>query len=176
MQHILAICGSNSRDSINRQLTKYCLQHLDGHSSRYLELMDFDLPLYSIDLEGASWPDNLKDLLEEIKNCDALIIAANEHNGSISAFFKNILDWLSRIEYKFLEEKKVFVLTTSPGKRGGQNAQDYLQEVLPRYGAEVYESFAFPEFNKNFVDAEITDTSLKNKVHGVLNRFTKALS
>lgn len=176
MQHILAICGSNSRNSINRQLLKYCLKQIDGHSSRYLELMDYELPLYNIDLEQKSWPDDLSELLQEIKDCDALIIAANEHNGSISAFFKNSLDWLSRIEYKFLAGKKVLILTTSPGKRGGQNAQEYLKEVLPRYGAEICESIAFPEFDKNFSDDEITDQALNDDVQKVLNRFTKALS
>ncbi|WP_321538660.1 NAD(P)H-dependent oxidoreductase [Flavobacterium piscinae] len=42
------------------------------------------------------------------KQREGLVISVNEHNSNPSAFFKNVLDWLSRLDRKFLDGKKYF--------------------------------------------------------------------
>ena len=112
-------------------------------------------------------------LKQEISEADALIISVNEHNGSWSAFFKNIIDWLSRLDRNFLEGKKILLMSTSPGKRGGLSALEYAKSVLPRFGAEIVESFSFPSFYENFSEEtnSINDETLLLGLNEVLSTF-----
>ena len=124
--------------------------------------MDYQLPLFSEDIEREKgYSVDLKMLYNKIKEADALVISVNEHNGMISAYFKNILDWLSRLDRNFLEGKKIMLMSTSRGKRGGASALEYTKNVLPRFGATVIESFSFPSYSENF--SEETN-SISNEV------------
>src|SRR5690606_1728932 len=91
----------------------------------------------------------------------ALVISVNEHNGMVSAYFKNTIDWLSRLDRKFLEGKKVLLMSTSNGKRGAASALEYTKNILPRFGATVDESFSIPFYSENF--SEETN-SISNEV------------
>ncbi len=109
-------------------------------------------------------------LYEKIVEAPALIIAVNEYNANISGFFKNILDWLSRVERKFLGGKKILLMSTSPGQRGGASALDYCKSQFPRFGADVVESFSLPQFYENFdsekglIVNEVFDLGVKDVV------------
>ncbi|NND63093.1 MAG: NAD(P)H-dependent oxidoreductase [Flavobacteriaceae bacterium] len=166
MKKILALAGSNSSTSINHQLVLAVASHLEGHSVKVIRLTDYELPMFGEDLEREQgFSESLKSLLSEIEHVDGLIISVNEHNGSVSAFFKNVLDWLSRIEYKFLENKKILLCSASTGKRGALSAFEYTQSVLPRYGGEVVYGFNFPNFSDNFSSEKgiIIDPELNKK-------------
>ncbi|MCB0388003.1 MAG: NAD(P)H-dependent oxidoreductase, partial [Winogradskyella sp.] len=52
MKHILAFAGSNSKDSINKQLAVYASRLIDDVTVTILDLNDFELPIYSKDLEA----------------------------------------------------------------------------------------------------------------------------
>ncbi len=151
MKKILAFAGSNSSTSINHRLVSFVASQIDDHEVKVIKLSDYSLPIYSEDLEkNEGFPSDLNELLKEIKSADALIISVNEHNSGVSAFFKNVVDWLSRIDRNYSEGKKILVMSTSPGKRGGMSALDYIKGVLPRTGGEVVDAFTFPSFYENF--------------------------
>ena len=115
-----------------------------------LNLHELEIPMYSIDKEKEGFPQNVKFLYEKIVEAPALIIAVNEYNANVSGFFKNIIDWLSRVERKFLHGKKILLMSTSPGKRGGAAALEYCKNQFPRFGGEVVESFSLPLFYENY--------------------------
>jgi NAD(P)H-dependent FMN reductase len=73
-----------------------------------------------------------------------------EHNGSYTAWFKNLFDWVSRINGKFLQDKKILLLSTSPGARGAQSVMASALDRFPRHGAIILASFSLPNFNENF--------------------------
>lgn len=127
--------------------------------------------MYSIVKEKEGIPENVKVLYKLILDHDALIISVNEYNANVSGFFKNILDWLSRVERKFLQDKKILLMSTSPGKRGGASALEYCKSQFPRFGGEVVESFSLPQFYENF-DSE--KGSISNEVFelGVIEVLT----
>ena len=61
------------------------------------------LPVYGVDLEqGTGIPENAEAFLDKIKSTDGIILSLAEHNGAIRCSFKNLLDWLSRIDGKVL--------------------------------------------------------------------------
>ena len=119
MAAILAFAGSNSSASINFKLVKHTVSLVQGHDIQILNMAEHVFPMFSEDLEKTEgYSCLLKELKGEINAANSLILSVNEHNGNPSAYFKNVLDWLSRLERKFLEGTKVLLMSTSGGKRG----------------------------------------------------------
>ncbi|WP_405205845.1 NADPH-dependent FMN reductase [Aquimarina sp. LLG6339-5] len=174
MKNILAIAGSNSSTSINQKLVEYVAKEIVDHKIKVLKLANYSMPIYSEDEEKENgFPGMTLGLKQEISEADALIVSVNEHNGSWSAFFKNIIDWLSRLDRNFLEGKKILLMSTSPGQRGGLSSLEFAKNVLPRFGGEIIESFSFPSFHANFSieNNEVTDETLLLGLKEVLSTF-----
>lgn len=179
MKKILAFAGSNSSTSINHQLVSFAASNITANKVKLIKLTDFPLEIFGEDLEKEKgYSVNLRMLLNEIKEADALMISVNEHNGGPSAFFKNVLDWLSRLEYKFLAGKKVLLMSTSTGEKGGAASFEYVKSRIPRYGGEMVEGFSFPSFPKNFSTTEnkINDEILALGFTDVLQNFEHQIS
>lgn len=174
MKKIIAFAGSNSKTSINAQLIACVANQITSASVSVINLTDFEIPMYSIDIENEEgFPVDVTVLKNKILESDGIILSVNEHNGTVSAFFKNIFDWLSRVDRNFLSDKKILLMSTSPGARGAKMALEYTKEVLPRFGGTVVESFSFPSFQDNF-DTEsntIKDGTLAMGVDEVIASF-----
>lgn len=179
MKKILALSGSNSKNSINKLLLRSIARRFDHHEVKYVDLNNYRIPIYGIDLEeDRGIPVDIQVIGNIIAEHEGLIISVNEHNGTISAFFKNIIDWLSRLDRGFLKDKKILVVSTSPGKTGASRALDYIKETLPWFGAAVIDGFSFPNFHDNF-DAEniqIMDEVLELGVNDVVSNFEHQLT
>lgn len=172
MKNILAFAGSNSSTSINQQLLEHVVKRVQGHNIKMLKLTDYEFPLYSADWEKEKgFPINVKIVRNLIAENDALIIAVNEHNGTVSAFFKNVIDWLSRLDRNFLVDKKILLISTSPGKRGAASSLEYTKNILPRFGGQVIESFSLPSFKDNFQDGKVLNEVLDMGIEDVLTTF-----
>ncbi|PKV52062.1 NAD(P)H-dependent FMN reductase [Aquimarina sp. MAR_2010_214] len=174
MKKIIAFAGSNSSTSINHKLVEFVVSEIKGYDTRIINLVNYAIPMYSEDEEkNNGFPGMVMGLKQEISEADALIISVNEHNGSWGAFFKNVIDWLSRLDRNFLEGKKILLMSTSPGKRGGVSSLEYAKNVFPRFGAEIVESFSFPSFYDNFsIESNtVTDETLLLGLNEVLSTF-----
>jgi chromate reductase, NAD(P)H dehydrogenase (quinone) len=150
MTKILAFAGSNSPTSINHQLVRNVSHRFSEDQVEMLELRTLEIPLFSIVKEKEGIPQDVKFLYEKIQDHPALIISVNEYNSNVSGFFKNIIDWLSRLDQNFFQEKKILLMSTSPGKRGGASALEYCKSQFPRHGGVIAESFSLPQFYENF--------------------------
>ena len=177
MAKILAFAGSNSSTSINYQLVKHTVSSIENHDIRLLNMVNYPFPMYSEDVEKKEgFSNSLVELKNDIQRHDALIISANEHNGNPSAYFKNVLDWLSRLERKFMADKKVMLMSTSKGKGGAQSALQVVNKMLPRFGAEVVTTFSLPSYGENFtVEKGIMDQQLARHHGEAVETFLKAL-
>ncbi len=172
MKKILAFAGSNSSVSINQQLLEHVINRIQGHHIEMIKLTDYPLPIYSRDIEvNEGVPENVKKIKELIDSHDALVIAVNEHNGASSAFFKNNIDWLSRLKRNFLEGKQILLISTSPGKRGARSSLEYTRKIFARFGGLVVESFSLPSFKDNFEDGKLTNEVLDMGIEDVLTTF-----
>ena len=169
---ILAFAGSNSSTSINQQLLDHVVSRIQGHEIKEINLTDYPLPIFSVDIEkNEGIPINVTIIKNLIAERDALVIAVNEHNGGPSAFFKNIIDWLSRANRNFLEGKKILLISTSPGKRGAKSSLEYTENIFGRFGGEVIQSFSLPSFKDNFEDGRVTNEVLDMGIEDVLTTF-----
>lgn len=151
MSYILTLSGSNSATSINTDFLRFIQSCIKTTETKELDLRTLSIPMYSIDLENSRGiPVDVQIIKNKISESAGLVLSVNEHNGSVSVFFKNILDWLSRADRNFLERKKILLLSTSPGARGASAALEYTKSTLPRFGGVITESFSFPSFYDNF--------------------------
>jgi len=177
MKSILVFGGSTSRNSINKTLASYAAMQLDQISHDIIDLNDFEMPIFSVDREKESGiPSNALLFKEKIVNSDGIIMSLSEHNGSYSAAYKNIYDWVSRIEGNMWEDKPIMLLATSPGARGGQSVLEAAKTRLPFQGGNVVTSFSLPSFNKNFSQSEgIVDPQLSNEFSRQLEHFKASL-
>lgn len=176
MKNILAFAGSNSSDSINKQLSIYAASLVEGAKATILDLNDFDLPIYSKDLEAEKGiPENATKFLDYIKQSDGIVLSLAENNGAYSAVFKNLFDWLSRAEQKNWLGKPMLLMATSPGARGGQSVLQMAEDRFPRHNANIVSKFSLPSFNDNFSDGKIINDDLNNKLKEEVKHFEKSL-
>ncbi|MGZ3691419.1 MAG: NADPH-dependent FMN reductase [Pseudobdellovibrio sp.] len=156
---IAVFAGSSSKRSINRQLAHYCASFFKDAQIDRLDLNDYEMPLFSVDAEAQLGPQKkAAEFMERLSQCDLIILSLAEHNGSYSVAFKNILDWSSRQNKTPFQNKKMLLLATSPGARGGRSVLDSATARFPFLGASLVGTFSLPEFGKNF-DAEKGITS-----------------
>ena len=165
MNKIIAFAGSDSKTSINKQLASYAASLVEGVETTILDLNDFELPMYSMNRELSDGiPDNAKKFLNIIKSSDGIILSLAEHNGTYATVFKNLFDWMSRIDGKLWSNKPMLLMSASPGARGGATG---LEIALGRFGfmgGNVVGSFSLPSFNDNFSDGKIINNDLNNKL------------
>jgi len=116
---VIAFAGSNSRNSINKKLATYAGSLFVGADLEILDLNDFEMPLFGVDLEKQiGKPEAATRFLDKIAQADLLVLSMAEHNGNVSVAFKNIFDWASRGGVKVFQQKPMLLMATSNGARG----------------------------------------------------------
>lgn len=178
MPTLLAFAGSNSSTSINHQLVTYLTTQVKETSFELFNLSDMDLIIYSEDEERENgFPSSIKQIYKHIQASKGLLISVNEHNSNPSAFFKNVLDWLSRLDRKFLEGKKIFLLSASTGARGAIGSQEVVHQLILRFGGEVVDTYAFPSFKDNFSaeNQQISNAEINQDILSKLAQFENQL-
>ncbi len=154
--HIVAFAASNSSRSINKKLIGYAAALIDdgllgAASVDVVDIHDFEMPIFSVDREATDGiPEPAHRFSAKIIEADALIISFAEHNGYYTAAYKNLYDWLSRIDRKVYQEKPMVMLSTSPGGRGGARVLELAMAAAERQGADVRAGLSVPNFNQNF--------------------------
>jgi len=154
---ILAFSASGSSRSINQQFVSAVATLFEEEHTKISDISTINIPLFTEDVERLQGiPEDVLSFQKQIEEASLIVISFAEHNGSYTAFFKNLFDWLSRNKGRFLEGKKVFLLSTSSGVRGGATVLQAALERFPRHGAEVVDSFSFPSFDENFDRENLT--------------------
>ncbi|MGB0891366.1 MAG: NADPH-dependent FMN reductase [Flavobacteriaceae bacterium] len=176
MKKIIAFAGSNSKNSINKQLATYAAYLVEKVKVSVLDLNDYPLPVYGIDVETENGiPENATKFLNEIKDSDGVVISLAEHNGNFSVAFKNIFDWMSRIDQKLWNDKPILVMATSPGGRGGASVLSIAKNGFPHMGGKVIGEFSLPKFYDNFKEGKITNEEINKELLLVVKEFKSSL-
>lgn len=154
MTKILAFSGSSSSKSINQQLVTLAAGLMDPAEVTVIDIRDYPLPIYSIDIEEADgFPDNAHKLKALFSDHDGFLISCPENNGSMPAIFKNLIDWISRMGGKIFQDKPVLLLSASPGKGGGATNLANMEKLMSWWGGQVVASLSIGAFHDEF-DAE----------------------
>ncbi|MDP2089894.1 MAG: NAD(P)H-dependent oxidoreductase [Flavobacteriaceae bacterium] len=176
MKKILVFAGSNSKSSINKQLAIYAASHLNSVGIQLADLNDFPLPVYGVDDEQEEGiPSNAHLFYKLIEEVDGIILSLAEHNGSYTTVFKNLFDWISRINSKPWNNKPMLLMSTSSGSRGGQSVLDAAKSRFPYMGVKIVGTFSLPSFYDNFYDGKIIEEFLNNELLDEVKQFELAL-
>ena len=183
MIKILSFSSSNNADSVNRYLLSHCgdiilKEILPNAQITNINMSDYAMPLYSAEIENSSGiPECAQQFFEKIKQCDVIIMSHAEHNGSVTAVFKNLFDWTSRIQeaqMAVFQNKPIILLSASPGPRSGAGVLSYLQNVLPHFKGDIKACLGIGNFHKvfDFENNSISDKDISEKLREALNTLT----
>lgn len=137
---ILIFSGSSRKNSLNKRLATIVHNLLENDNrvdASFINLRDYNLPIYDGDLEAKSGlPQKASELKRLFVESDGFIIASPEYNGSISPLLKNAIDWVSRAESSdeppliaFIG-KVAAIMSASPSTLGGLRGLVALRMML----------------------------------------------
>lgn len=138
MNKIIAFSGSTRSESYNKKLLQIAIYGAReaGAEVTVVELRDYPMPLYDGDIEDKfGIPDNGKKLKELFKSHHGLLLALPEYNSSMSAVFKNTIDWISRTDkgegpLECFVGKVAGLMSASPSGFGGVRGLAHVRAML----------------------------------------------
>ena len=127
MLKLIAIVGTNSNRSTNRQLLQYMSKHFADKAE--IELVEIkDIPMFNKPADR-NVPELVSEIAEKINEADGVLIGTPEYDHSIPAVLMNALAWLSYGIYPLLN-KPVMITGASYGTLGSSRAQLQLRQIL----------------------------------------------
>ena len=176
MQKIIALAGSNSRTSINKQLIDHTAARISDASVDTYDLNDFPMPIFGVDYEEEhGHPAQAIRFFALLQEADGIIISLAEHNGSYSAAFKNLFDWISRMAKDCWLYKPMLLMATSPGGRGGASVLAAASDRFPRQGGNIVATYSLPSFDDTFRNGRIVDVALDQQLDQRIRAFIAAI-
>lgn len=131
----VGIVGSNAEQSYNRMLLEFIRKNFKTKFE--LEVLEIDdIPMFN---QVQNWEESfqLRLLNNKITRADGVIIATPEHNHTITAALKSVLEWLSFAVHP-LENKPVMIVGASYYDQGTSRAQIHLRKILDAPGVNAY--------------------------------------
>lgn len=133
---VALIIGSLREESINRQFAEYIVSQLPDYIS-VEEISIANLPLYNQDYDKQQI-DSYDKVRYQIKKADAVLIVTPEHNRSMPSALKNVIDIASRPHGDSAwTNKKVAVVTASPGTYGGRSSGLDVRKVMQSLAVQM---------------------------------------
>lgn len=133
------VVGSARQGSFNRALAALAQDRLVAHGAvvTMIDLADYDLPIYTHELEVGAFPQRARDLQSVMREQDGLLFATPEYNGSLSGLLKNAIDWASRsidgdppLALVAFRGKAAAIMAASISPFGGLRALSHLRQIL----------------------------------------------
>lgn len=126
---VVGLCGSLRKASLNRHALRLAGELMPA--TMKLDIVEWrDVPPFDGDLFAQGVPSAVAALTERIRRADAVLIATPEYNFSVPGVFKNVLDWISRVDNQPFARKPLALLSASAGPLGGARVQYDLRKVL----------------------------------------------
>lgn len=164
---ILAFAGSLRKESFNKKLIKIAAEgaRQAGAQVTLIDLKDYPLPIYDQEIEDSQGlPENALKLKKLFEEHDGFLLSCPEYNSSISAVFKNTIDWVSRkakpdeIYLCAFIDKVVTLMSASPGQLGGLRGLVHVRSMFSNiYSIVLPKQISIAKANEAF------DTSGKLK-------------
>ena len=180
---LLFLAGSTRKNSVNKKLAKTASELAEEMSAEvtYIDLDDYEMPIYNGDLEEESGlPEKAKELKQLFIDHDGFCLSCPEYNGSFTPLLKNSLDWVSRpngdqgalVGY---QGKTCALLSASPGPLGGLRGLMDTRKMLSSIGVHVIPNQlavggAYDKFDDN---GKMTNEDEKKKLSGVIKAFVE---
>jgi chromate reductase, NAD(P)H dehydrogenase (quinone) len=135
---ILAFAGSTRTESFNKKLVRIAAEgaRKAGSEVTIIDLRDYPLPVFDEDLEAREGlHPNGRKLKDLFLAHQGLLLSCPEYNSSISAVWKNAIDWVSRPvpgqpPLECFIGKAATIMSASPGALGGLRGLVAVRSIL----------------------------------------------
>ncbi|KJQ76734.1 NADPH-dependent FMN reductase [Streptococcus oralis] len=172
MLKLIAIVGTNSKRSTNRQLLQYMQKHFADKAE--IELVEIkDIPVFNKPADKLL-PAEILEIAAKIEASDGVIIGTPEYDHSIPAVLMSALAWLSYGIYPLLN-KPIMITGASYGTLGSSRAQLQLRQILnaPEIKANVLPdefllSHSLQVFNPS---GDLVDLDVIKKLDAIFDDF-----
>lgn len=172
MLKLIAIVGTNSKRSTNRQLLQYMQKHFADKAE--IELVEIkDIPVFNKPADKLL-PAEILEIAAKIEASDGVIIGTPEYDHSIPAVLMSALAWLSYGIYPLLN-KPIMITGASYGTLGSSRAQLQLRQILnaPEIKANVLPdefllSHSLQAFN---LSGDLVDLDVIKKLDAIFDDF-----
>lgn len=172
MLKLIAIVGTNSKRSTNRQLLQYMQKHFADKAE--IELVEIkDIPVFNKPADKLL-PAEIHEIAAKIEEADGVIIGTPEYDHSIPAVLMSALAWLSYGIYPLLN-KPIMITGASYGTLGSSRAQLQLRQILnaPEIKANVLPdefllSHSLQAFNPS---SDLVDLDVIKKLDAIFDDF-----
>ena len=172
MLKLIAIVGTNSKRSTNRQLLQYMQKHFTDKAE--IELVEIkDIPVFNKPADKLL-PAEILEIAAKIEASDGVIIGTPEYDHSIPAVLMSALAWLSYGIYPLLN-KPIMITGASYGTLGSSRAQLQLRQILnaPEIKANVLPdefllSHSLQAFN---LSGDLVDLDVIKKLDAIFDDF-----
>ena len=172
MLKLIAIVGTNSKRSTNRQLLQYMQKHFAEKAE--IELVEIkDIPVFNKPADK-NVPAEILEIAAKIEEADGVIIGTPEYDHSIPAVLMSALAWLSYGVYPLLN-KPIMITGASYGTLGSSRAQLQLRQILnsPEIKASVLPdefllSHSLQAFNNN---GDLVDLDVIQKMDAIFDDY-----
>ena len=175
---IVAFAGSLRKDSFNAKLAKLAAKGAlnAGAEVSVINLSDYDIPLFSEDLEKEGTPEGVAAIKAIIREADGLLVASPEYNGSVTGVLKNALDWISRTEADqkpAFRDTTVALFATSPGGLGGIRGLNHARDIFVGMGSlvlsnQIAVASAYQAFDEQ---GALKDEAMADRVNGLAEQL-----
>ncbi|SFR58493.1 NADPH-dependent FMN reductase [Halogeometricum limi] len=163
--HVVAVCGSLRERSYTRLALERALEGVReaGGTGEILDLRTYDLPVLDADEDAQG--DSV-EVVERIREADALILGTPVYHGSYSGVLKNALDYCGFDEF----DGKTVGLLAVAGGGFPVTALEHLRSVCRALNAWVLpHQAALPHVSSQFDAGALANEGLEKRVH-VLGR------
>ena len=172
MLKLIAIVGTNSNRSTNRQLLQYMSKHFADKAE--IELVEIkDIPMFNKPADR-NVPELVSEIAEKIDAADGVLIGTPEYDHSIPAVLMSALAWLSYGIYPLLN-KPVMITGASYGTLGSSRAQLQLRQILnaPEIKANVLpDEFLLSHSLQSFDQSgDLVDLDVVKKLDAIFDDF-----
>jgi FMN reductase len=118
--YIVALGGTTRAGSSTERALALCLREIVARGGETLLISgrDLELPHYA---PGARLPAAARELVNEIRRADGVILGTPGYHGGISGLVKNTVDYLEELkddERPYLEGRAVGCVVTAAGEQG----------------------------------------------------------
>lgn len=172
---VLVFAASLRGESLNRKLAALAARLAAAHGATVdvATMSDFDVPLYSGDLETAQGiPAGAHELRRRLLDNDAFIVSSPEYNASMPGLLKNLIDWTSRFRPQPFDGRHGLLLSASPSLAGGNRGLWALRMPLEHLGARIYpDMFSLAMAHKAFAGDDLADATLRARFDKTLQAF-----
>ena len=168
----VAIVGTNSDRSTNRQLLHFMADHFANQAE--IEVVEIKgVPVFTQPEDKIS-PEIVQAISKKITEADGVIISTPEYEHSITAGLKSLLEWISYTD-QALMDKAVMIVGGSLGSLGTSRAQNHLRQILdsPELKARVMPGTEYYLFNSGKAFDEDGHLIYPEKVLELEKHFTE---